>query len=75
MCERFIKPKGRILNQGEIKERLEKIKSDIENAFSIELIDFDEIERKLSSVIDAIQDLNRTAISEDKIVLNIVNYI
>ncbi|UCE65307.1 MAG: hypothetical protein JSU85_10575 [Candidatus Zixiibacteriota bacterium] len=63
------------MNQGEIKERLEKIKSDIENAFSIELIDFDEIERKLSSVIDAIQDLNRTAISEDKIVLNIVNYI
>ncbi len=75
MSEHFIKLKGRILNPDEIKERLEKIKSDIENAFEKELIDFDEIENDLSSVIDALQNNNRTTISEDKIVMNIVNYI
>ena len=75
MSEHFIKLKGRILNPDEIKERLEKIKSDIENAFEKEIIDFDEIENDLSSVIDALQNNNRTTISEDKIVMNIVNYI
>ena len=75
MSEHFIKLKGRIFNPDEIKERLEKIKSDIENAFEKELIDFDEIENDLSSVIDALQNNNRTTISEDKIVMNIVNYI
>jgi len=64
-----------MLNQDEIKERLEKIKSDIENAFEKELIDFDEIENELSSVIDALQSYGHSATPEDKIVLNIGYYI
>jgi len=53
-----------MLNQDEIKERLEKIKSDIENAFEKELIDFDEL-----------QSYGHSATPEDKIVLNIGYYI
>jgi hypothetical protein len=62
-----------ILN--EIAERLQKIKCDIENAFEKELIDFDEIERELSSVIDALQSLNRAAPSGGKFDLKVENYI
>ena|GEM_PF-5658925 len=63
------------MNQDEIKERLEKIKSDIENAFEKELIDFDEIEHELSSIIDALHTSNLVAISGNKIPQNIGNYI
>lgn len=68
-------PKERILKLNEIAERLQKLKCDIENAFEKELIDFDEIERELSSVIDALRNLDRAALSGDKFVLSVENFI
>ncbi|UCC79010.1 MAG: hypothetical protein JSW64_12130 [Candidatus Zixiibacteriota bacterium] len=59
----------------EIAERLQKVKSDIESAFEKELIDFDEIEKELSSVIGALQNRDRAAPSEDRFALNVENYI
>ena len=59
----------------EITEKLKKLKSEIENAFEKELIDFDEIEKELSSVIDALQEgeIKRTA--GDRFVAKTENYI
>lgn len=68
-------PKERILKLDEIAERLQKLKCDIENAFEKELIDFDEIERELSSVIDELQNGDRAALSGDKLASNVENFI
>lgn len=68
-------PKERILKLDEIAERLQKVKCDIENAFEKELIDFDEIERELSSVIDELRNGDRAAISGDKLASNVENFI
>ncbi len=59
----------------EIAERLQKLKYDIENAFEKELIDFDEIEKELSSVIDALRNRDRAALSGDKFTLSVENFI
>jgi prefoldin subunit 5 len=58
----------------EIIERLQKIRADIEGAFKKELIDFDEMESGISSVIEAIQNLNSPEKSGDRITLNPGNY-
>jgi hypothetical protein len=68
-------PKERILKLDEIAERLQKLKYDIENAFEKELIDFDEIEKELSSVIDALRKCDRAAPSGDKFALSVENFI
>lgn len=59
----------------EIIEKLQQIKADIENAFEKELIDFDEIEAGISSIIEAIQDRIPAEKSGDKTALGIGNYI
>lgn len=61
------------LNQ--ITEKLQKIKTDIESAFEKELIDFDEIEAALSSIIEAIQDQDPPEKSGNETALSVGNYI
>jgi hypothetical protein len=59
----------------EITERLKKVRSEIENAFEKELIDFDEIENELSAVIDALLKGRKTAPAKDRFVPKMENYI
>ena len=58
----------------EIIERLQKVKADIGEAFEKELIDFDEIENGISSIIEAIQNQSSPGKFEDKSTLNVGNY-
>jgi hypothetical protein len=62
------------LDLNEIIEKLQKIKADIEDAFEKELIDFDDIENGISSVIEAIQNQKPPEKFEDKSTLNVGNY-
>lgn len=59
----------------EIITKLQRIKEDIENAFEKELIDFDEIEAALSSIIEAIQDQDPPKKSGNETALSVGNYI
>lgn len=58
----------------EIIERLQKIRADIEDAFKKELIDFDEMESGISSIIEAIQNQKPPEKFEDKSTLDVGNY-
>lgn len=59
----------------EIIEKLQEIKSGIENAFENELIDFDDLENDISSVIEAVRDLEHSEKSLATINLSVGNYI
>ena len=63
------------MNLGEIKEKLERIKAAIEDAFEKEVIDFDQIENDISSVIDKLQGYIRPIKPEDRVIVKIGNYI
>jgi len=62
------------LELNEIIEKLQKIKKDIEDAFEIKLIDFDEIENGLASIIEAIRNQCPREKSGDKVALKPENY-
>jgi transcriptional regulator NrdR family protein len=63
------------LKLDEIAAKLQKIKSNIETAFEKELIDFDEIENELSSIIDSLEARGRTVTSAGKAAIKTENYV
>jgi cell fate (sporulation/competence/biofilm development) regulator YlbF (YheA/YmcA/DUF963 family) len=63
------------LKLDETAAKLQKIKSDIETAFEKEVIDFDEIENELSSIIDSLKAHVRTATSAGKASIKTENYV
>ena len=59
----------------QIIEKLEQIKKDIEDAFENELIDFDDLENDISSIIEAVENLKYFEQSSDTITVSVGNFI